>query len=54
MPLFPTLVGSLTLSSYQIIRRSEPGYNRLEKPKRRVCFVWKDDDAHEVEVVDYH
>lgn len=20
----------------------------------RVCFVWKDGDAHEVEIVDYH
>jgi proteic killer suppression protein len=47
--------------------RVPPG-NRLEKLKGnregqhsvrvndqwRVCFVWKDDDAHEVEVVDYH
>ena len=22
--------------------------------KWRICFVWKDGDAHEVEVVDYH
>ena len=20
----------------------------------RVCFVWRDDDAHDVEIVDYH
>jgi len=20
----------------------------------RICFVWKDGDAHEVEIVDYH
>ena len=20
----------------------------------RICFVWEDDDAHEVEIVDYH
>jgi proteic killer suppression protein len=20
----------------------------------RICFVWKDDGAHEVEIVDYH
>ena len=47
--------------------RVPPG-NRLEKLKGnregqhsvrvndqwRVCFVWKDGDAHEVEVVDYH
>ena len=47
--------------------RVPPG-NRLEKLKGnregqhsvrvndqwRVCFIWKDGDAHEVEVVDYH
>ncbi len=47
--------------------RSPPG-NRLEKLKRdragqhsmrindqwRICFRWKDGDAHEVESVDYH
>jgi proteic killer suppression protein len=22
--------------------------------KYRICFVWKDDGAHEVEIVDYH
>lgn len=47
---------------------SVPPGNRLEKLKGnregqhsvrvndqwRVCFVWKDGDAHEVEVVDYH
>jgi toxin HigB-1 len=47
--------------------RSPPG-NRLEKLKGdrtgqhsirindqwRICFRWKDDDAHEVEIVDYH
>ena len=22
--------------------------------QRRVCFVWKDDAAYEVEIVDYH
>ena len=20
----------------------------------RICFVWRDDDAHDVEIVDYH
>lgn len=47
--------------------RSPPG-NRLEQLKGnrkgqwsvrinnqyRVCFVWKDGDAHQVEIVDYH
>jgi len=47
--------------------RVPPG-NRLEKLKGRrsgqysirvndqwrVCFGWKDDDAHDVEIVDYH
>jgi proteic killer suppression protein len=47
--------------------RVPPG-NRLEKLERdrigqhsirindqwRICFVWKDGDAHEVEIVDYH
>ena len=47
--------------------RSPPG-NRLEKLKGdragqhsirindqwRICFRWKDGDAHEVEIVDYH
>ena len=47
--------------------RSPPG-NRLEKLKGdragqhsirindqwRICFQWKDGDAHEVEIVDYH
>ncbi len=47
--------------------RVPPG-NRLEKlegnlegrhsvrvnDQWRVCFLWKDGDAHEVEVVDYH
>lgn len=47
--------------------RSPPG-NRLEKLKGdregqysvrindqwRVCFVWLDDDAHQVEITDYH
>lgn len=46
---------------------SPPG-NRLEALKRdragqhsirindqwRICFVWKDDGAHDVEIVDYH
>ncbi len=27
---------------------------RVNDPQWRVCFVWKDGDAHEVEVVDYH
>ena len=45
-----------------------PPANRLEKLKGdragqhsirinrqwRVCFVWKDGDAHDVEIVDYH
>jgi proteic killer suppression protein len=45
-----------------------PSGNRLEKLKGRrsgqysirindqwrVCFCWKDGDAHEVEIVDYH
>jgi proteic killer suppression protein len=45
-----------------------PPANRLEKLKGdrsgqhsirinrqwRVCFVWKDGDAHEVEIADYH
>jgi toxin HigB-1 len=22
--------------------------------RRRVCFVWRDGDAHDVEIVDYH
>ncbi len=22
--------------------------------QRRICFVWRDDGAHEVEIVDYH
>ena len=47
--------------------RSPPG-NRLEalsgsragqhsiriNDQWRICFVWKDGDAHEVEIVDYH
>ena len=47
--------------------RSPPG-NRLEALKRdragqysirindqwRVCFVWREDGAHQVEIVDYH
>jgi proteic killer suppression protein len=47
--------------------RVPPG-NRLEQLKRdragqhsirindqyRICFVWKDDGAHEVEITDYH
>jgi proteic killer suppression protein len=47
--------------------RSPPG-NRLEKLKGsrggqysirindqwRICFYWRDGDAHEVEIVDYH
>ena len=47
--------------------KSPPG-NRLEKlrgsrkgqhsirinDQYRICFVWKDDGAHEVEIVDYH
>ena len=47
--------------------RSPPG-NRLEKLKGdrtgqhsirindrwRVCFVWRSDDAYEVEIIDYH
>jgi proteic killer suppression protein len=47
--------------------RVPPG-NRLEALKRdrigqhsirindqyRICFVWKDDGAHEVEITDYH
>jgi len=47
--------------------RSPPG-NRLEALKRdrsgqysirindqfRICFVWKDDGAHNVEIADYH
>lgn len=47
---------------------SEPPGNRLEKLRGdragqwsirvndqwRICFVWKDDGAHDVEVVDYH
>jgi proteic killer suppression protein len=45
-----------------------PPQNRLEKLGReragqhsirindqyRICFIWKDDGAHEVEIVDYH
>jgi proteic killer suppression protein len=45
-----------------------PPANRLEKLERdrvgqhsirindqwRICFIWKDGDAHEVEIVDYH
>ena len=45
-----------------------PPGNRLEKPKHdrkgqysirindqwRICFSWKDNDAFEVEIVDYH
>jgi proteic killer suppression protein len=45
-----------------------PPSNRLEKPKGdrggqrsirmndqwRICFVWKDDGPHEVEIADYH
>jgi toxin HigB-1 len=45
-----------------------PPGNRLERLKRdregqwslrindqyRICFVWRDGDAHEVEIVDYH
>ena len=45
-----------------------PQGNRLEPPKRerigqhsirinnqcRICFVWKEDGAHEVEITDYH
>ena len=45
-----------------------PPANQLEKLKRdregqhsirindqwRICFVWKDGDAHEVEITDYH
>jgi proteic killer suppression protein len=47
---------------------TEPPGNRLEKLRGnragqwsirindqwRVCFIWKEDGAHEVEVVDYH
>jgi len=22
--------------------------------QRRICFIWKDGNAHEVEIVDYH
>jgi len=45
-----------------------PAANRLEKlsgdregqysirinDRYRICFVWKDGDAHDVEIVDYH
>jgi toxin HigB-1 len=47
---------------------AEPPGNRLEKLRGnragqwsirindqwRICFIWKEDGAHEVEVVDYH
>jgi toxin HigB-1 len=47
---------------------AEPPGNRLEKLRAnragqwsirindqwRICFIWKEDGAHEVEVVDYH
>ena len=26
----------------------------IGKTKYRVCFIWKDGDAYEVEIVDYH
>ena len=57
------------LNNAQNVRdlRVPPG-NRLERLKGdragqfsirinqrwRVCFEWQDDDAHEVEIVDYH
>ena len=47
---------------------TQPPSNRLEKPRGdragqwsirindqwRICFVWNDDGAHDVEIVDYH
>ncbi|HGG60739.1 MAG TPA: hypothetical protein ENK26_12630 [Gammaproteobacteria bacterium] len=52
----------------QLNSLSVPPSNRLEKLKGdrsgqysirinsqwRICFVWKDGDAHDVEIVDYH
>lgn len=55
-------------NAYDVKDLLSPPGNRLEKLKGsrseqysirindqwRICFVWKDDGAHEVEIVDYH
>ena len=39
----------------EVLRGDRQGQHSIRINDRyRVCFVWRDGDAHEVEVVDYH
>ena len=37
------------------LREDRQGQNSIRiNEKWRICFVWENNDAHEVEIVDYH
>jgi toxin HigB-1 len=39
----------------EALRRDRKGQHSIRiNDQWRICFVWKDGDAHEVEIVDYH
>ena len=39
----------------EALRRDRKGQHSIRiNDQWRICFVWKDGDAHDVEIVDYH
>jgi proteic killer suppression protein len=39
----------------EALRKDRAGQHSIRiNDQYRVCFVWKDDGAHDVEIVDYH
>jgi len=39
----------------ETLKRDRTGQHSIRiNDQWRICFVWKDGDAHDVEIVDYH
>ncbi len=39
----------------EALKNNRKGQHSIRINKQwRVCFIWRDDEAHEVEIVDYH
>jgi proteic killer suppression protein len=38
----------------EALKKDRKGQHSIRINDKRVCFVWRDNNAHDVEIVDYH
>ena len=53
-PQTRTLSEYTVLKSRHLTRHNHWSYNIFSRYQRRICFVWNENAAEQVEIVDYH